>query len=290
MRLVIILSILLVTASCKLEIPDTDKTQFTPEPTAASVPSGLIDKVTGLADSRSQPGNLWAIQEGGTPLVLTMLGQDGTIKGSISVPRFTNRDWEDLAIGPGPTEGTNYLYIGDIGDINVQNSISQIYRLPEPPTLRTAITQIERINFQYPDRLQDARAMFVDPLTKDIYIVANRNPNVHLYRLPYPQNINAITVAEAFGELPIVSPVTGATISPDGSEILVRTYTQVYYWKRKPNQSVADVLQNTISRPAPLSSEPKGEAICFDKDGKGYFSLSQKTSAASVNLYYYKKL
>ncbi|UHG89773.1 PE-PGRS family protein [Spirosoma oryzicola] len=290
MRLCLIGCLFFVVVACKLEIPETDRTQFSTEPTVASVPIGQIDTVSGLADSRSQPGNLWAIQAKDTAASLTMLGHDGQIKGQLKVPKFSNRDWEDLAIGPGPNPGTTYLYIGDIGDQDRQYGISQVYRLPEPSTLKTEITQIERINFRYPDGPQDARAMFVDPLTNDIYIIANRQPNVHLYRLAYPQNINEITLAEAYGELPISPVVSGASISPDGREIVVRTYGQVFYWKRAVGQAVADVMQKSNSRGAPLLPEPKGEAICFDKDGEGYFTLSQRASVTPVNLYYYKKI
>jgi hypothetical protein len=111
---------------------------------------------------------------------------------------------------------------------------------------------------------------------------------VRLYRLAYPQNVNEITVAQAYGELPITF-VTGAAISPDGSEIVVRTYTAISYWKRNAGQTIADALQNGNSRQLPYRVEPQGEAVCFDKDGKGYFTISEKAAASSVNLYYYAR-
>ncbi len=214
--------------------------------------------------------------------------------GSVIIPNFANRDWEELAIGPGPKDNTSYLYIGDIGDNNAKTDILQIYRLPEPANLQTPVTQVERINFRYPDGDRDAEAMFVDPLTKDIYIISKREPNVHLYRLAYPQNINEVTVAEAYGEMPsfgdgLPGYVTGAAISPDGSEILVRTYSGVFYWKRNAGQTIADALQHGILRQLPYRQEPQGEAVCFDKDAKGYFTISEKGNASAVNLYYYAK-
>lgn len=289
MRSLLVLCLLLATVSCKLEIPETDLTQFSPTPTAVSVPAGKIDNVSGMADSRSQPDNIWIVQGNGTPAVLTLLGHDGTIKGTLDVPRFSNRDWADLAIGPGPNQGTNYLYIADIGDKNLQSIIYQIYRLPEPQTLQTAITQIERINFRYPDGPQDARAMFVDGSTGDIYVVTNRTPAAQLYRIAFPQNINEVAVAEALGAIPIGTLVTGAATSPDGREIILRTSNQATYWKRTVGQSFDDAIQKSNSRPAPLVAEPGGEAICFDKDGSGYFTISQKTTTDAVNLYYFGK-
>lgn len=289
MRIFVFLIGLLVASSCKLAVPGVVVAQFSSDPTVTPVSPGQIDEASGMADSRSQPGNVWIEQDGGSPAELALLGYDGKVKTKIALPAtITNRDWEELAMGPGPQEGTNYLYIGEIGDNNAQYPFCQIYRLPEPATLQTPVTQVERINFRYPDGPRDAEAMLVDPLTKDIYIITKREANVRLYRLAYPQNINEVTVAQAYGELPLTF-VTGAAISPDGTEIAVRTYTEIAYWKRNAGQSIADALQNGTRRSLPYRQEPQGEAICFDKDGKGYFTISERANASSVNLYYYAR-
>ena len=284
---------LLALSSCKLAMPGTTGTdaQFSSDPTAAPVASGQIDEASGIADSRTQPGNVWIEQDSGNPAELALLGYDGKVKGKIPIPNSTNRDWEELATGPGPKDGTNYIYIGEIGDNNAQYSSCIIYRVTEPVNLQTP-PQVERINFRYPDGPRDAEAMFVDPQTKDIYIISKREPNVHLYRLAYPQNINEVTVAQAYGELPsfgqgLPAYVTGAAISTDGSELIVRTYSGIFYWKRTAGQSIADALQKGQNRQLPYKLEPQGEAVCFDKDNKGYFTISEKASAPSVNLYYY---
>lgn len=284
--------LLLLSTACKLTVPGVDQAEFA-DPTITPVSPGLLDEASGMVDSRSQPGNIWVQEDGGNPAELALLGHDGKLKGRMAVPKFANTDWEELAQGPGPQAGLNYLYIGDIGDNSSNRGLVQVLRLPEPANLQTPVTQIERINFRYPDGPRDAEAMFVDPATKDIYIISKREPNnTRLYRLPYPQNINEVIVAEALGEMPSFGSgtpafVTGAAISPDGSELLVRTYVNVYFWKRKEGQSIADALQKGIYRALPYNLEPQGEAICFDRDGRGYFTLSERATAASVNLYYY---
>ena len=292
MRLFVFLIGLLVTTSCKLEVANGDA-QFASEPTSAAVAPGQIDEASGMADSRSQPGNLWIEQDSGNPADLTLLGYDGKVKGTISIPNTVNRDWEEMTIGPGPKDGVNYLYIGDIGDNNAQYPLYQIYRFPEPATLQSPITGMERINYVYPDGARDAEAMFVDPQTRDIYIITKREQNVHLYRLNYPQNINEVTTAEPLGELSfgggLANYVTGASISPDGSEILVRTYSKMYYWKRTAGQSIPDALQRGTSRQLIVRVEPQGEAVCFDKEAKGFFTISERASASSVALHYYAR-
>ncbi|GAB2595583.1 PE-PGRS family protein [Spirosoma areae] len=288
MRTFILLFFGLAACSCKLTVQSVFDTNFTTEPTATPVAPGQIDEASGMVDSRSQPGNLWIEQDSGSPAELALLGYDGKVKGKLKVPTLANRDWEELAIGPGPIDGTNYIYIGEIGDNNAQNQTCQIYRIAEPASLQTTITKIDRIDFRYPDGPRDAEAMFVDPKTKDIYIISKREEKVHLYSLPYPQNTSELITAQAHGELPLTF-VTGAAISPDGSEIIIRTYTQVVYWKREANKTVPDALQYGTSRQLVVRSETQGEAICFDKEGKGFFTISERASASSVNLYYYAK-
>lgn len=286
MRNLVLLVFSLAIISCKLAAPGVFDAQFASDPAAAPVAAGQVDEASGMADSRSQPGNVWVAEDGGNPTALALLGHDGVVKGKINVPSVANRDWEELASGPGPRDGVNYLYIGEIGDNNANHETCQIYRFPEPASLQTPITQVERINFRYPDGPRDAEAMFVDPATKDIYIISKRETKVRLYSLPYPQDVNQVTVAKAYGELPITF-VTAAAISPDGTELLVRTYTQVYYYKRNAGQSISDALQLSNSRQLTVRAEPQGEAICFDRDNKGFFTISERASASSVNLYYY---
>ena len=282
-----IAGVLLVVMSCGLSM-SPNEAQFSSDPTAAPVPPGLIDEASGLVDSRSMPGNVWIEQDSGNPAELALLGYDGKVKGKIAIPNSTNVDWEDMTVGPGPQDGKNYLYIADIGDNNAVRPGCVLYRLIEPASLQEAISKVERINYKYPDGARDAEALIVDPQTKDTWIISKREDKVHLYRLPYPQDVNQVTTLQAYGELPY-SYVTSAAISPDGTEILVRTYTQIFYWKRSSGQTVADALQKGTVRQMPYRVEPQGEAICFDKDAKGYFTISERNNATSVNLYYYAR-
>jgi hypothetical protein len=294
MRNFILLVLGIAATACKLNVPSVYDANFASDPTVTPVAPGQIDEASGMVDSRSQPGNIWIEQDSGSPAELALLGYDGKVKGKITVPTLANRDWEELSIGPGPQAGVNYIYIGDIGDNNAQHPTVQIYRLPEPASLQAPITQIDRINYRYPQGPRDAEAMFVDPKTRDIYVISKREDKVRLYGLTYPQNTSDLITATDFGELSsfgggLANYVTGAAISPDGNEIMVRTYTAVYYWRREAGQSIPDALQFGTRRTLVTRLEPQGEAICFDKDAKGFFTISEKASAASVNLYYYAK-
>lgn len=276
------------------QTPGPGPVDFVTEPTMTPVAPGQIDEASGMADSRSMPGALWVQQDSGSPAELTLLGHDGRVRGKISIPNATNRDWEDMTIGPGPQAGVTYLYIGEIGDNNAQHGNYTIYRLPEPRNLTDVPGGVERINFRYPDGARDAETLLIDPQTKDLYIVSKREARVHLYRLPYPQSTTETMTAEALGELPfngtqLATMITGGTISSDGSEILLRSYLFVYYWSRGKGQSVADAMQRTTARELTNRIEPQSEAICFDRDNRGFFTLSERANAPSVTLNYYGK-
>ncbi|QHV97404.1 PE-PGRS family protein [Spirosoma endbachense] len=293
MRIVLLVLGTLTVVSCTIGVTP-DAGNFSSNPTSTPVTPGQINEASGLADSRTQPGNLWIEQDSGSPAELALLGYDGKLKGKMSIPNTTNIDWEDMTIGPGPQDGKNYIYIADIGDNNAQRPTSVLYRFIEPANLQETIGQVERINYKYPDGPRDAEAFIVDPQTRDTWIISKREEKVHLYRLPYPQDINQVTTLQTYGELPsfgdgLAGYVTSAAISPDGGEILVRTYTGIFYWKRTSGQTVADALQKGTRSLLTSRMEPQGEAICFDKDGKGFFTISELASASSVNLYYYAR-
>ncbi|GAA4408297.1 WD40 repeat domain-containing protein [Nibrella viscosa] len=290
MRLTLTISVFTVLLqSCNLVGVQTQEAQFSSNPTISAIQPGQIDEASGVVDSRSMPGNLWVEEDSGNPNDLVLLGHDGKIKGRVPVPNAQNRDWEDMAMGPGPQSGVNYIYLGDIGDNNAQYPTCTIYRLPEPKSLTDAVTQVDRITFRYPDGPRDAEALLLDPKTSDLWIVTKREENVHLYRLPYPQSTTDVITAQAYGAIPLVSGITGGDISPDGSEILLRTYLGVLYWKRQGNELLADVLQKRSYRTLPYRIEPQGEAVCFDRLGSGYFTLSERNNAAAVSLYYYPR-
>ena len=45
-------------------------------------------------------------------------------------------DVEDIAIGPGPEEGVDYLYVSDTGNNDRDRIVMQVYRVREPDMSR----------------------------------------------------------------------------------------------------------------------------------------------------------
>lgn len=272
---------------------NTRSSVFDSAPLRVPIEPGQVDEASGLADSRTLPGYLWTHQDGGNDNQLFLLNHAGTSIRGYVLPDAVNGDWEDIAVGGGPQEGVSYLYVGDIGnnDGNPGVTLHFIYRVPELTTVDAsfAASDITRITYRYPEGTPDAETLLMDPVTRDLFVVSKELDKTLLYRLPYPQTTEGVITAELIGQIPAVLLATGGDISADGQEILVRTYTNVFYWQRKSGETIGQTLVRQALKTLPYELEPQGEAVCFDREMKGYFTLSERRATSSVTLNYYKR-
>ncbi|HEX5169653.1 MAG TPA: hypothetical protein VFW11_10805 [Cyclobacteriaceae bacterium] len=252
-----------------------------------------INEASGLAASKSNPGMLWTHNDSGNDAAIFLIDEHGKLKARVNFPNLVNRDWEDIAVGPGPQSDTTYVYIGEIGDNFSRHLYKYIYRLKEPKihpgdkVIQLTINATDSIKFDFPDGPRDSEALMIDPLTKDIYVFSKRETNVNLYVLPFPQSTTNTTTAQFVLRLPLTQ-INAADISPDGKEILIKNYTHVYYWQRKKGESIKDILNRKPAFP-PYITEPQGESITFDRSGRGYFTLSEETNGKSPHLMFYQR-
>jgi hypothetical protein len=274
--------------SCGKDSSPEDPAKFANMPVSKRIGPGVIDEVSGIADSKINPGYLWVQQDSGNPNDITLLSYSGQIVKKINVSSSVNRDWEDLAIANGPVAGMNYLYIADIGDNNRVFSQYTIYRFPEPPASVDSVSSYDEIRFEYPDSSHDAEAIIVDNASKDIYIITKRDAVSGIYKLRYPQSTTMINTTTYVGALSF-NGVVSAAISVSGEELLLKTYTSLYYWKKDGNESIEQVLRKV---PVALGyqQEPQGEAVCFKTDNSGFYTISERpVSIPEVYLNFYQR-
>nr|MBI1228798.1 hypothetical protein [Cytophagales bacterium] len=253
-----------------------------------------VDEASGLAESIRYPGHFWTHNDSGDEAILFLVNMQGQTVVTLSIEGATNRDWEDIATGIGTTEGESYIYVGEIGDNYTQYPYKHIYRLKEPQLDNLNEGQnllsgpVETITFSYADGNRDAETVMVDPQTNDIYIVSKREDQVHLYLMEYPQSLTDTLVLPVVQTLPFTR-ITAGDISADGSEIVIKSITQVYHWKRADKESISATLKRMAER-LPYFIEPQGEAIAWLKDGSGYMTLSEESITKVVpSLYFYKR-
>ncbi|HAS40424.1 MAG TPA: hypothetical protein DCS93_08095 [Microscillaceae bacterium] len=254
-----------------------------------------IDEASGLVASRNNVDAFWTHNDSGGKSKLFLLDGSGRSLGVFKLKGIKARDWEDITLGPGPKEGVNYLYIGEIGDNRAQYDEKKIYRLPEPKVnvdgepVRQTIDkqQIETIRFKYPDGNRDAEAMMIDPVSKNIYIVTKREERVRVYVASYPQSTTEVNTLQRVGTLDLHKIVAG-DISPDGKEVLLKDYGNIYYWKKSGNESIEELLKTTPKR-VPYVPEPQGEAIAWGVKGEGFYTLSEERHNVPAELYFYRR-
>jgi len=182
----------------------------------------------------------------------------------------------------------NELYIADIGDNRLQHAEYSIYHFPEPGGLTDTIFNAQKINFIYPDGAHNAEAFLVDQKTKDIFIITKNDAKAKVFRLPSPQNNSGTITAILVAELPFGVAVSAA-MSTDSREIIITTYSEIFYWTKQPDEAIDVTLQKP---PVSLQyqAEVQGEAVCFARDGSGFYTLSEKPSTSGgVGLNFYKR-
>ncbi|HSI74714.1 MAG TPA: hypothetical protein VK957_02415 [Lunatimonas sp.] len=250
-----------------------------------------IDEASGLAFSWTNPNILYTHNDSGGDPIVYMLDTLGKDKGRILLEGVSNRDWEDIAIGPGQKANESYIYIGEIGDNDSKHSDIRIYRFPEPRFWKEEISvKPEKITLKYPDGARDAETLMVDPVSGDLFILSKRDSSNTLYTVAADKlwEKTGVKTMEKVMKLPVTMSTAG-DISKDGRQIIIKNYWVIYYWDRKEGESVPETLAREPIL-LPYTPEPQGEAITFFPDGKGYYTLSEKRMRVDPVLYKYSRL
>jgi hypothetical protein len=260
-----------------------------------TITNAQLTEISGLAPSRINKGIWWAHNDSGDQARLYALNNKGQLLTKYNVKGAKNVDWEDLASGPG-SDDKPALYIADIGNNSLSRSELVIYRVSEPHLAQTAPKTVltgetvaaEAFRFRYPDGKHDAEALFVDPQSGRPYLVTKKMaPPCAIYRFPLPlQPGKTVTLEKVTGKaveaIAQLALVTGATASPDGKRVAIRTYFTAIELARTGGrfESVFNAEPLTIKLPL----ERQGEAISFTADGKALVTTSERLPAALFQL------
>jgi hypothetical protein len=252
------------------------------------VAPGVIDAVSGIADSRLNPGFLWAHQDSQNPTSeVSLITHKGALQKRIAVKNAVNRDWEDMALAKGPDAAKFYVYIADIGDNTKRQKVYNIYRFPEVTQDVAEITGVEKIAFSYPDDVSvDAEAFIVDPESLDIFIIDASTTAANVYRLANPYSTTTTNRATLVATMPY-GKVMSAAIRNDNKGIAVKADQNIYFYPRVAGESVTAVLAKTPER-LYYEAEENGQAMTFKLDDSGYFTVGERAENA-VTLNFYKK-
>ena len=273
-------------------------------------------------------GYLWSIEDGATGYIIAIDKTNAALCGKWTATGATTTDVEDVAsavIG-----GQPYVYMADSGDNGNARATFKVIRLKEPAITRSDGTidagDVEQITVEYPagnvPDHKDCETLMVDPWDGAMYFVTKRVAAPRLYRLAHASSYSGTQTLEYLGQLNTSlsaftnlsttqtgnnGNTTGGDISPNGREILIRSYSNVWWFARNPlNTSVSAALSNVPvsieyvgggegTRSLATNTEPQGEAVCFDADGLTIFTCSESLgvrgwSATAYPLFRYGRL
>ena len=250
----------------------------------ATLEEQAVRESSGLAASRRNPGVFWTHNDsGGGPLVYAF-DRAGRSRGTWRVVGAQARDWEDIAVGPGPARGETYLYVGDIGDNERRREFVVVYRFPEPQAGGAggarATARAEAIRIRYPDGAHNAEALLVHPQTGDLYVVTKASEAAVVYKLAAPFDAAAThtlaRVAELRGPDFFGALVTGGDFSPDGRRVALCDYAQGYELSLPEGAKSFDEVWRQTPTAVSLGLRIQGEAVCYSPDGTSLLATSER--------------
>lgn len=256
----------------------------------AEIKNPAVKESSGLAASRSNPGIYWTHNDSGDDPLVYAFDATGESRGVYRVADAKARDWEDMAVGPGPQPGQSYLYLGDIGDNDKARSEVVVYRVPEPKLTAAdnASTKAKpkltapanAIRLRYPDGKFDAETLLVHPTNGNLYIVTKvMLKNATVYEAAAPLMPGKVITMKRITDIKVPSIVggvlTGGSISPDGRRVALCDYLQGYeIVLPRTSRNFNDIWKQTVT-PFKLGQREQGEAITYRADGKALLATSE---------------
>lgn len=212
--------------------PAPDDPGGTCVPASGVIPLPAVARESsGVGFSRLMEGLLWTHNDSGWRPELVGVDQDGVLVGTLQIEGVRNVDWEDMEVAD-CGEGS-CIWIADTGDNLERRRDPALLRFPEVPPGPEAGVEVHRFPVVLPDGPRDIEALFVLPGERPYLVTKGRRHPVTLYRYPLPLRRDEPVLLE---EVQVLFPgvpsfrnrVTGASSSPDGSWVAIRSYSRLY--------------------------------------------------------------
>jgi hypothetical protein len=229
-----------------------------------------LNESSGVAVSRRHDGVLWSHNDSRNENLIYATTLEGELRGTYLVVGATNRDWEDIALAPCPDDPGDCLYIGDTGDNGRRQREVAVFVVGEPTPRPGDASRIRETApaakwaVRYDNGPEDVEALAVAPDGEVLLVTKGRGGRVRLYGVK-PHDGEGATSARLIRELDITPMrlvgrwVTGAAMSPDGGRMVIRTYTELFFY-----QFDAAGRLTLLGEPCFLGAEePQGEGVDF---------------------------
>ena len=245
----------------------------------------VLKEVSGLACSRQTPGFLWAHgdENTGDNRKIVAIQPSGTLAMTVKLttPNTNRDDWEDICTGV--YDNTNYVFVGAIGDNDLQfNDQYYIYYFEEPAITSGTITvTVNTIRYGYPDnQTHNTETLMYDNVEQMFYIADKVDGVCHLYQLPfrtdYGSDIQRLTEVCALGNGGKFKLANGGDISPDGRCMAIKSEKHVLLWERQGSESLSVTAQRLPVQVMAYEKEEQGESLAWFNDSIFYTTSDSK--------------
>jgi len=264
------------------------------------VENPALDEASGLVTSRRHTGVIWSHNDGAEMPGLFAIAADGRDLGFHPLDIEGVDDVEDIALVDESTTGdggdVDDILLADIGDNGADRQSIRVYRFAEPdPAVVGPISDVEVLEYVYPDRAHNAETLLVDQVNDRVVIVTKEQllidglpaelgrpaPSL-VFEGPLaghgsgpveltPAGVLDTEALQARAVVGAPNPITllglgglptGGDVSPDGALIALRTYETVWLWPRPTERTVAEALASDPCQ-ARVAREDQGEAVAF---------------------------
>ena len=245
----------------------------------------VLKEVSGLACSRQTPGFLWAHgdENTGNDRKIIAIQPSGTLAMTVNLttPNTDRDDWEDICTGV--YDNTNYIFVGAIGDNNLQfNDQYYIYYFEEPAISSGTINiTVNTIRFGYPDNsAHNTETLMYDNVEQIFYIVDKVDGVCHLYKLPfrtdYGTGVQRLTEVCALGSGSKFKEANGGDITPDGQWMAIKSEKYILLWERQGSESLTATALRRPVQVAAYQEEEQGESLAWLNDSVFYTTSDSK--------------
>ena len=251
------------------------------------VSNASIQEISGIVPYTYQRGYFWVHNDSGDGAYIYLIDSLCNIKSRVHLKGINVVDCEDIARIE--VEGVHYLILGDIGNNIRDREILSFYIIEEPKMnlseKELAVDVFKRIDFKYQDKRRDTEAFFVDPITKELFLISKRDFESTVFSFKLDFGIKETQILNPILTLPFTFTTT-SDISPDGKYLVIKNLTNVYLWERPDNKSIIQTLKGKPLK-IPYIIEPQGEAICFDLIERHIYTISERPFGLDSYLYKY---
>lgn len=260
---------------------------------AAHLDTDALVEVSGLARSGLRSDLLW-MHDDGPEAALYAVTTDGRVRARLTV-ETAFVDPEDLAMAPCPDgSGAPCLWIADTGTNTGDRARVSVVVVAEPAVAdgedvaELTAAPLATYPLGYPDDVPDVEALAVRPDGTGFVLVEKTDTKkADVFAHPGPlrsgdpvvlENVATIETPRV-GEEKRARMVTGADLDAAGRRLLVRVYSGTFELALGDGQTVADLGSITpLLRAAGPVAEEQGEAVAWDADGTGFWTVSEDPS------------